>query len=247
MFLKTFKKHLKIIYVYYYNNYIMVSNNLYKKFYEELEKKEGITKEQFIKYKFIFCGAFDPPKEIYTNDDGEERTRYIKSRIPNVGDQLFPYRSIDFKNKHPLKYIDEQTFKMIAHKFTFKYECICDHHIICNCFIYSKSQDILLNIGKCCNKRFNDNTTKRFCEICNIEHKNTKNNVCNECRKTLYNKCGKCKKPKELNKYKWCFPCTKGNNLDYIRNIYEYCSVCMIPKITDKDKQYKKCFGCRKI
>ena len=58
---------------------------------------------------------------------------------------------------------------------------------------YIYKEDILLNIGKCCNKRFNENNTKRFCEICGVHHRNTKNNFCNECRKKLYDKCKKCK------------------------------------------------------
>ena len=222
----------------------MGHDNLYKRFYDELEEHYNITKKQFIEYKFIFCGVFDPPKETYINNDGEERKRYIKNLIPNIDEQLFPYRHKYFI-KHPLEYIDEKTFKLIAHRFVFKHECICTHYIICNCFIYSESQDILLNIGKCCNKRFNENTTKRFCEICGTHHKNRKNNFCNDCRKTLFSKCNNCKQSKELNKYRWCFSCTKCNDLNYVKNIYEHCSICMIPKITNKDKQYKKCYNCR--
>ncbi len=67
-----------------------------------------------------------------------------------------------------------------------------------NCFIYSESGDILLNIGGCCNERFNENGTKRFCENLNVHHKNRKNNFCNECRKHMYDKCKKCKKNKKF-------------------------------------------------
>ena len=39
----------------------MGHDNLYYKFYEELEKKYDITKEQFIEYNFICCGIYKPP------------------------------------------------------------------------------------------------------------------------------------------------------------------------------------------
>jgi hypothetical protein len=221
----------------------MGNDNLYKKFYDELEKDYSVTKEQFIEYDFKFCGICDPPKETYFNKYGKECIRYIEGSIPNVGEQLFPYRSSYFKKKHPTKYIDEITFKLIVGKFIYKRECICKHYIVCNCFIYSKSQDILLNIGKCCNERFNENSTKRFCELCGEHHKNRKNNFCDDCRKTLFSKCGKCKKSKNLDKYRWCFQCSNNNN-NNVKKTYDFCSMCMEPKITENDKQYKNCYNC---
>jgi len=106
----------------------MGNDNLYKRFYDELEKEHNITRDQFIEYDFKFCGKFKPPKE---------EDVYDEDRIPKVGEQLFPYRCLDFK-EHPLKYIDKITFMLISHRFIFKRECICKHDIICNCFIYSK-------------------------------------------------------------------------------------------------------------
>ena len=166
----------------------MGCDNLYYKFYEELQYKHNITKEQFIQYNFICCGIYKPPTETYINDDGNECKRYIKHLIPKEGERLFPTTNFEI---HPTKFIDEKLFKLLSHRFTYTYNCICDKSIIKNCFIYSISQDILLNIGKCCNKRFNENDTKRFCEICSVHHRNIKNNFCNECRKKMYDKCKK--------------------------------------------------------
>jgi hypothetical protein len=220
----------------------MGCDNLYYKFYEELKDKHNITKEQFIQYNFIFCGIYKPPTETYINDDGNECKRYIKHLIPKEGERLFPTTNFEI---HPTKFIDEKLFKLLSHRFTYTYNCICDKSIIKNCFIYSISQDILLNIGKCCNKRFNENDTKRFCEICSVHHRNIKNNFCNECRKKMYDKCKKCKKEKKLDKYKWCWVCSKG--IDNNNNIYYNCSICLKPKTNENEQKYKKCFDCRNL
>ena len=220
----------------------MGCDNLYYKFYEELKDKYNITKEQFIQYNFIFCGIYKPPTETYIDDNGNECERYIKHLIPKEGELLFPTTNFEI---HPTKCIDGRLFKILSHRFIYKYNCICDKSIIKNCFIYSVSQDILLNIGKCCNKRFNENDTKRFCEMCGIHHRNTKNNFCNECRKKLYNKCKKCKEDKKLDKYKWCWTCSKG--IDNNNNIYYNCSICLKPKTNENEKKYKKCFDCRNL
>ena len=80
--------------------------------------------------------------------------------------------------------------------------------------------------------------------MCGIHHRNTKNNFCNECRKILYNKCKKCKEEKKLDKYKWCWTCSKGidNN-----NIYYNCSICLKPKTNENEQKYKKCYSCRNL
>lgn len=220
----------------------MGHDNLYYKFYEGLENKYDITKEQFLEYNFICCGIYKPPTEIIDNN-GNQYEIYIKNLIPNEGNKLFP--TTNFKI-HPTKFISEKLFKKLVHRFIYKCNCICDKSIIKNCFIYSVSQDILLNIGKCCNKRFNENDTKRFCEICGIHHQNTKNNFCNECRKKLYDKCKKCKNEKKLDKYKWCRDCSKMSNNIFIKK-YESCSICMKPKINDKDKSFKRCYNCKDL
>ena len=60
--------------------------------------------------------------------------------------------------------------------------------------------------------------------------------------KELYDKCNKCKK--KLNKYKWCWMCSKGivNN-----NIYYHCLICLKPKTNENEQKYKKCFDCRNL
>jgi hypothetical protein len=217
----------------------MGKDNLYYKFYEELNRKYEITKEEFIAYDFICCGIYKPPTEKYTDEYGDEHERYILELIPKKNEKLFPTK---YFLKHPTKFIDETLFKILAPRFVYQTKCICDKDIIMNCFIYSKSGDILLNIGKCCNKRFNENDVKRFCEVCGVHHKNTKNNYCNECRQNLFSKCKKCKCSKKLDKYKWCWTCSKGN--DNIK-LYYNCSICMKPKTNAKDQKFKKCFDCK--
>ena len=103
--------------------------------------------------------------------DGVEYKVYIKELIPKEDEKLFPTQYFLI---HPTKFISEKLFKILAPIFINKTNCICDKDIIKNCFIYSKSEDILLNIGKCCNKRFNTNDIKKYCEGCGIHHKNKK-------------------------------------------------------------------------
>ena len=108
----------------------MGCDNLYYKFYEELQDKHNITKEQFIQYNFICCGIYKPPTETYINDDGNECKRYIKHLIPKEGERLFPTTNFEI---HPTKFIDEKLFKLLSHRFTYTYNCICDKSIIKNC------------------------------------------------------------------------------------------------------------------
>ena len=95
-----------------------------------------------------------------------------------------------------------------------RYKCLCDHDIVENCFIYRKVNDkkILIRvIGNCCIKKFD--LGGRHCEVCDAQHKNTKDNICNECRddikakekiKKQFCECGKKKyNPRHL----YCVKC----------------------------------------
>ena len=200
--------------------------NLSEKFYKGLSEKENITKEEFIQYNFICCGIFVPDNDSHA-----------------VNEQLIPKYEKCFEMSHqPIKYISHELYKKIKHRYIYKRNCVCGQYITRNCFIYSISSDILLNIGICCNEHFNENAIKKFCNLCGVHHRNTKNNFCNDCRKNLFSKCGKCNNPKELNKYRWCFQCSNNNN--NVQNIYDFCSLCMKLKITEKDRQYKNCYNC---
>ncbi len=201
----------------------MGHDNLSQQFYSGLYEKENITKEEFIEYDFKCCGIFKP-----------------KNTIPRVDEQLIPrYEHLFDKSNKPNKYLSNGLYNKIKYRYTYKRNCICGQTFKNNCFIYSKSYDILLNIGVCCNGQFNKNGIKRFCEGCGLHHKNTKNNFCNECRQNLFSECKKCKSSKKLDKYKWCWTCAKGGE-----NYYN-CSICMKPKTSAKDQKFKKCFDCK--
>ena len=91
----------------------------------------------------------------------------------------------------------------------FLFHCICKVNIthISLRLLYSKSQDILLLIGKCCNNNYNPNGNK-LSSLCNKEHFNRKDNVCAKCRNEnnakLYKRYQNSGVRKEKNKYFWC-------------------------------------------
>lgn len=61
--------------------------------------------------------------------------------------------------------------------------CICGHYIVENCYIYKHNIDDILILGNCCIKKFVPKSG-RTCSICDKPHKNRKDNLCNNCRKT---------------------------------------------------------------
>jgi hypothetical protein len=69
-----------------------------------------------------------------------------------------------------------------------KDECICEHHISENCYIYKKEKkNIQIRvIGNCCIKKFG--VGGKRCKICDTVHKNRKDNYCNSCRKDVAEK-----------------------------------------------------------
>jgi hypothetical protein len=204
----------------------MGHDDLSYQFYEGLYKKENITKEEFIEYNFICCGIFVP-----------------KKTTPKLNEQLIPLYEYNFeKSHHPKKYMSNELYKKIKHRYIYKRNCICGQTFKRNCFIYSESNDILLNIGICCNEQFNENGIKKFCNLCKVQHKNYKNNFCNECRSKIHLNCSNCGNDKSNNiKYlysKLCYTCKFGNV------IYEHCSQCGETKTSDKDRKFKNCFNC---
>ena len=200
--------------------------NLSEKFYRGLFEKENITKEEFIQYNFICCGIFVPNKNM-----------------PKVNQQLISKYENDF-NKHPKKYINCELYKKIKNRFIYEHNCVCGQYITRNCFICSISSDILLNIGVCCNKQFNDNAIKKFCNLCGIHHRNTKNNFCNECRSKIYLNCAECKKDKSYSiKYLFsniCYTCKFGENK------YYNCKKCGISK-NEYEQKYPLCIVCNEL
>ena len=88
-------------------------------------------------------------------------------------------------------------------------KCICNHKIKENCYITDGESIIIL--GNCCIKRFLPKENRgKFCEICKKQHRNTKDNRCNDCRKIHLVKGGECiicKKTTFKTEYKYCLDC----------------------------------------
>jgi len=57
--------------------------------------------------------------------------------------------------------------------------CVCGHPIEYNCYIANKTNLIVL--GRCCIKQFVENSG-RTCEECGSSHRNSKVNLCNDCK-----------------------------------------------------------------
>ena len=81
--------------------------------------------------------------------------------------------------------------------------CLCDHSITENCYIYNKSTNELKVLGNCCIKKFLKKSS-RTCEKCDQPHRNRIINQCNKCR---YQFCNKCNIEKYDEKYDLCRNC----------------------------------------
>jgi hypothetical protein len=63
-----------------------------------------------------------------------------------------------------------------------RFECVCRHAIVENCYIYNEEKGFLV-IGNCCIQRFMDaKFAGRTCELCKSPHKNRRWNLCNDCK-----------------------------------------------------------------
>ena len=186
---------------------------LCKSFYFNLNDKYGISKNEFDNMDFKCCGIFKPDKKL------DKNTKLLPTYI-NYFNNTF---HIFFSNKEKEKLKD---------RFIYKKKCVCGQRITTNCFIYSRQEDILLNIGVCCNLKFNENGNKKFCVYCNVEHNNRKNNICNDCR-DIYKQCIKCGEYKK-DKYEMCSKCK-------FNKIYDCCQYCDKKKIPNT---YLYCYDC---
>lgn len=191
--------------------------DLYNKFYEGLEKKYNISKEEFKEYNFKQCGIFKPPYQL------QNKTK------------LLPYYSEYFNNTYSI-FFNTKEKENLRDRFIYKNKCVCGMEIKTNCFIYSREKDKLLRIGICCNKHFNQNGNKQYCVYCDTEHNNRKDNICNQCRE-LYKRCSKCGDYKR-DYYNECSKC-KFNKL------YTNCYRCNIKY--NKPKTFKYCYNCNLI
>lgn len=205
--------------------------DIWYKFYKNLKLYHNITKKEFKEYNFIFVGEFDPCVEKEEDELGIV-----------AGDQLLPFY-FEYFSKPPSNYLSEEILFKLEHRFIYKSECICEVKIMKNCFIYSKSEDILLNIGSECCDKFNENKKYKSCQLCSVIHHNSKNNFCKECRTKIYLHCSKCKKDKS--KYitylqdKLCYKCKYPNFINEIK--FNTCSICNKHKTEDT---FRQCYEC---
>jgi hypothetical protein len=210
-----------------------VENNitLHKKFFDRLERKYNITEEEFINMDFKCCGIFTPPK----NEVLEKNTLLLNTYIDC------------FDNKFKIFFTQEERNKL-KDKFLYKKKCVCGVEIFINCFIYSKINNTILNIGSCCNKNFNPNKNYSFCSECNEVHNNRKNNYCNDCR-LLLKHCLSCDKKyistKQNNNKGMCLDCLNKQHINKYSNITfrRNCPICC----RGKDERFKYCYYCHVI
>jgi hypothetical protein len=208
--------------------------DIWYRFYKNLELHYNITRTQFKEYNFIFVGEFSP-YDIYNG----EKQKFIDV---NEGDNLLPHY-LDYFEKSPLKYIDKNICQKLENRFIYKTECVCEIRIERNCFIYSKSKDLLLVIGSECCDRFNENKKQKSCEACSVIHNNRKYNFCNDCKANFYFNCKKCKIDKSNNikqlKYKNCFNCQFPN---YINSTMT--TICGTCKKSKPENTFINCYDC---
>lgn len=150
--------------------------------------EHGIIYDDNFKQNFIFVGSDEDYLETYLNNMyGQER--FYKQ---------FSYRR------------PPQGMGLPKHKDN----CVCKTHIKTNCYIFNRETKKILIIGKCCAKRFIDNTLFKYkCIKCNVVKRKTKNSFCNDC-KSNWSECSGCKKIIDK-RYSYCFLC----NLKH-KNVY---------------------------
>ena len=112
--------------------------------------------------------------------------------------QTYKYAGGDQKSHLDYYKLIYKDIKLPDHKSS----CICGHHIEENCYISNLKNDKIIVLGNCCIKRFVPKS-KRTCDECGKEHRNSKINKCNDC-KIKY--CSKCFKFNGV-KYKYCYDC----------------------------------------
>lgn len=67
--------------------------------------------------------------------------------------------------------------------------CLCFHDIKYNCFIKNIKTNKIYVVGRCCIKKFvHKEMAGRRCDICLGPHRNSKNNICFDCRDVIKEK-----------------------------------------------------------
>lgn len=86
-------------------------------------------------------------------------------------------------------------------------KCICNTDITENCYIVRENDNEfeLLVLGSCCIKKF-VSKCKRTCNVCGMNHKNRKLNLCNSCKRGICLKCEN-KFDSDNDKRSYCYDC----------------------------------------
>lgn len=77
-------------------------------------------------------------------------------------------------------------------------QCVCGVKIVENCFIVdTRDIDLIVTVGNCCIERFcSVDKAGRTCDKCGGPHRNSKYNLCNECKPPAgWIKCEECNEP----------------------------------------------------
>lgn len=157
------------------------------------------------------------------------------------------------KSSHLNYYLGHFIDKIIIPPKTNK--CLCEHHIVENCYISSPDLTKTLAIGNCCIKRF-IKKSGRTCEDCGATHKNRKFNKCNECK---IKKCKNCNKKIYKRKDNYCNLCRSIHCITCNKKCsykYDECYKCKFKdrfngSCRDCNKkishEYERCYNCFKL
>ena len=178
-------------------------------FYDNLQNKHNITKENFKDAKFGYCGAYTAK---YANEDS----------VGCVKVKLCTYNN-DFKTFWKDKQDEMKEIIKIEKR------CLCNQPIKNNFFIYSKTLNKVLSLGKCCIKKFNPDGIQKHCENCHSIHRNRSDNLCSDCRK----KCSICRREE---RYKYYY----STCLECFKKMEKPCFECGV----EKKNSYIYCYKC---
>ena len=83
-------------------------------------------------------------------------------------------------------------------------KCVCGYPIKHHYYIYSKKENRVRVVGNDCVKKFVPTGKSNTCDKCGQPHRNRVVNRCNECRKTM---CDRCNRSMSDNGYLRCYSC----------------------------------------
>jgi len=121
---------------------------------------------------------------------GETQTKYDKASEKKGFNVHFNYLCNLIKELPELKNFN--MYEVLTKSEDEFYYCVCNSKIKQRCFIIKKDSklhfDNFITIGNCCIRRFYNGQLKRECSKCGAKHRNSKNNLCIDCRKKIITK-----------------------------------------------------------